>query len=1186
MQKLLSILAGSALPTCAALLAMAMPITAQADTVFQFGNGMIPSGQVNFVGVSSGVTGGDYTVHLPVNLSSDVAGGQIIGKPLYGGYYGIQKGVTSAPSVRLRTRDRAAGDQIELNCILALTGGNLDYSGFFFWKAESFETPFKTGLDGAQISGFSLRTQSAPNGVFKGRFVVQTASGLYVNETVISGTNLWELPFAGASKWAAYTPSGTGMKAPTSGYTIDSSMLGQVTGAGFYIEGYIEGKDGQTPQVNVEEFKVEGTTSAPGTFALTINPANGGTVTPNSGAFASGTVVNVVATASEGFAFTQWSGDVTGVNNTLALTMNRDWNITPVFSPIGSAAFAFPVSFNNGELAAFFEPITTATFSETTGGLAGSTAISHTGNEQVIHALDAFNFSGKTPEWKASVAFLWEGATATDGKMALQIGSIGDKTTVPFDLNPHNTGFAQAYGFRGGILNNGATNKVYLRLNYVSGNDKPDNTFGKSFTEEGDITLIPGNFYVLELTVKFVSGEQYNTSVSLFNADSNGQRGSLVAKRGRPAASPETNAAFSKDTTNYLFIAADSGQRGIKLIDQLDSTLEAVTRSPVTLTTTVSGQGTVSVTPAGPYLEGDVVTLTANPANGYKFTSWSGGASGSVNTVTLTLDTNKSVMANFTTVSEVTASVMVDPTVRFQEIIGFGTGANGWSRTVWENYFTEGFPEKYTEDLGASMLRVDIWAELMPSKVDNWQDITYKNFNLGTWPGSPNRAGVYARWAQLVHQNKVDDMRVIGTVWSAPPWMKTNNSIINGGRVKDEYFQHFAKYLHEWTKMMEIDFGVPIYAISLQNELHFAQIFESGVYTPAQYRDLLKVVGAYFKSQNSSTLIFGPEDMTKSLDRTFGFIKTVMDDPDARDHLDVFATHGYVDGVISSGSVGELAAMWNKIKGYNRPYWITETSADSPVWEDNVFLDSSGNPKPGALTGTGGKLHNALVYGNVSAFLFWQFTESRLNQHGFMGMQTPGKAFYVAKHYYKHIRPGAVRIDAAHDNKKNVDASAYIHDENGDLVIVLLNRNFDQAETTVTLNHTTSAEFKVWRSTATEEYLAQPDITTSTGSLTISIPPRSIVTLVDSNYDYSLSGWVEDAAFGQVYHFDSEWAWSSWLGFMYKGFQPWTYVFDLGWVYAFSPAFFYIPELGWVWLSSEYYPQIYSYSEGQFITLP
>lgn len=50
--------------------------------------------------------------------------------------------------------------------------------------------------------------------------------------------------------------------------------------------------------------------------------------------------------------------------------------------------------------------------------------------------------------------------------------------------------------------------------------------------------------------------------------------------------------------------------------------------------------------PGGEYSQG-VVTVTAIPANGYVFDSWSGDLSGSVNPTTLLMDSNNTISASF-----------------------------------------------------------------------------------------------------------------------------------------------------------------------------------------------------------------------------------------------------------------------------------------------------------------------------------------------------------------------------------------------------------------------------------------------------------------------------------------------------------------------------------------------------------
>jgi uncharacterized repeat protein (TIGR02543 family) len=63
-----------------------------------------------------------------------------------------------------------------------------------------------------------------------------------------------------------------------------------------------------------------------------------------------------------------------------------------------------------------------------------------------------------------------------------------------------------------------------------------------------------------------------------------------------------------------------------------------------------SGAGSVSLfPPGGTYAPSTQVMLTASPASGYAFDNWSGDASGTSSTITITMDSDKSLTANFKT---------------------------------------------------------------------------------------------------------------------------------------------------------------------------------------------------------------------------------------------------------------------------------------------------------------------------------------------------------------------------------------------------------------------------------------------------------------------------------------------------------------------------------------------------------
>ncbi|MFA4917509.1 MAG: Ig-like domain-containing protein, partial [Syntrophales bacterium] len=110
---------------------------------------------------------------------------------------------------------------------------------------------------------------------------------------------------------------------------------------------------------------------------------------------------------------------------------------------------------------------------------------------------------------------------------------------------------------------------------------------------------------------------------------------------------------YDGNTANtYLFTGTLTLSEGITNPDNLTASVnvivaEALAPGQYTLTTSAGTGGTIS--PAtGPYDEGSVVTITAIPDDeSYHFDSWSGDLIGSDNPVEITMDSDKSVTANF-----------------------------------------------------------------------------------------------------------------------------------------------------------------------------------------------------------------------------------------------------------------------------------------------------------------------------------------------------------------------------------------------------------------------------------------------------------------------------------------------------------------------------------------------------------
>lgn len=70
------------------------------------------------------------------------------------------------------------------------------------------------------------------------------------------------------------------------------------------------------------------------TLTVTANPPEGGLVNPQTGTYNSGQTVNIIASANDFFAFSNWTGNWNGTENSFTITMDSNKNITANFEDL------------------------------------------------------------------------------------------------------------------------------------------------------------------------------------------------------------------------------------------------------------------------------------------------------------------------------------------------------------------------------------------------------------------------------------------------------------------------------------------------------------------------------------------------------------------------------------------------------------------------------------------------------------------------------------------------------------------------------------------------------------------------------------------------------------------------------------------------------------------------------------
>lgn len=351
---------------------------------------------------------------------------------------------------------------------------------------------------------------------------------------------------------------------------------------------------------------------------------------------------------------------------------------------------------------------------------------------------------------------------------------------------------------------------------------------------------------------------------------------------------------------------------------------------------------------------------------------------------------------------------------------------------------------------------------------ERWARLVIDDLGLSMWrnelyPPEDFLAGQDADWDKQVPVVEAlrDQARASGvplktivTVWSAPAEMKCasdqhtiregrphEGGTKGGGAVCPSQRARFAAWLLEGLAQYA-KLGVSVYALSLQNEPLFAQGFNSGVYPPAAYADMLAAVGPRLRARFPRLLLFGSENLLEiETGREGGqfdpywYTAHLMQNPRALAQLGAIAVHTF--GVTPPERLAELWRRFHAaVAPARRPIWMTETSSFVDAWEGGRNKD--GQPRPGAFALARSMLA-ALSHGKVSAWLWWQGSElDGPSEFSLMQGTRVGARYHVSKHFYRFIRPGARMVDS-HSDDPDLHAAAFEHPRLDNFVVVLLN---------------------------------------------------------------------------------------------------------------------------------------------------
>ena len=414
---------------------------------------------------------------------------------------------------------------------------------------------------------------------------------------------------------------------------------------------------------------------------------------------------------------------------------------------------------------------------------------------------------------------------------------------------------------------------------------------------------------------------------------------------------------------------------------------------------------------------------------------------------------NSSLNFSTTTNSSV-GTIEVDSTQTFQTIDGFGYTMTGGSATlinslspsVKDALLTELFATD-SNNIGVSYLRISIGASDLSATTFTYDDMPtgQTDVNLQQFSIDKERTDLIPVLKKILAINP--SIKILGSPWSAPTWMKTNNAFV-GGSLKTQYYPVYAQYFVKYIQAMKAE-GITIDAITTQNEPLHGGNNPSMVMQPAEQLDFIKNhLGPAFQAASITTKIILYDHNADRPD----YPLSILADAGARQYVDGSAFHLY------GGPISALTQVHNSYPDKN--VYFTEQWTGGP---GNFGEDLKWHIQNLIIGATRNWSRNVLEWNLAADPNYQPHTPGGCTTC--MGALTIGNAvtrnvsYYIIAHASKFARPGSVRI--ASTQSATLSTVAFMNPQGKKVLIVLnsgsspevFNIKFNGKSVTTSLNN-------------------------------------------------------------------------------------------------------------------------------------
>lgn len=354
--------------------------------------------------------------------------------------------------------------------------------------------------------------------------------------------------------------------------------------------------------------------------------------------------------------------------------------------------------------------------------------------------------------------------------------------------------------------------------------------------------------------------------------------------------------------------------------------------------------------------------------------------------------------------------VTVDASTTFQEIEGFGASLTDSSAWLIHEFLNASERQAVLTDLfdpvdgiGLSYLRQPMGASDFRLQEYSYDDLpagVSSDYNLNYFSIAYDEDYIIPALQQILAINP--EVRVMGSPWSPPAWMK-NSLSIGWGHLKSDVYPTYANYFVKYIQAYAAH-GIHIDAVTLQNEPYY----EPGTYAgcrmePADQVRLVKLMGPAFAQHNLLTKILVWDHNWDNP----AYPLEVLNDATARAYIAGTAWHHYGGDVSAQSTVHDAYpgkgiyftegsdGTWND-RGFEEDLmrnglFMVSTLRNwaKTIIKWNLALDENNGPKIAGGCDT--------CYGVV--------TINRSTRE-----VSPRPHYYALGHAAKFVRPGAVRV--------------------------------------------------------------------------------------------------------------------------------------------------------------------------------